>query len=81
MKRSKAWWAALTTDERAVLVGLERAEYHSGSGWNLPTGYSDCGWCSTPTSGGGLCLNCIRLYQSLVSKANASTAEAEGGNV
>ena len=71
MRRTKQWWAALEDWERAVLVGMERAQYHSGSGWNLPDGYSDCGWCSTPTGGGGLCFHCLLELDRIISKADS----------
>jgi len=71
MRRTEAWWAALTRDERCELVQMDRAaKEYGGSNWNLPEGYSSCSWCSTPTSGGGLCPLCSNRHEELIDKAD-----------
>ena len=74
MRRTKAWWARLTESERIHLVGLERASARGGggTGWNLPPGYNDCPYCSTPSSG-GLCRYCLDRLITLIDKANGTT--------
>lgn len=67
MKRTKEWWSMLNKGERAVLVGMERADGVGGSSAYLPVGYSDCGWCSTPTTG-GLCGQCLRQLIRMINK-------------
>lgn len=75
MRRTKEWWARLTKGERIQLVGLERAASRGsgGTGWNLPPGYNDCPYCSTPSSG-GLCRSCLRRLIALIDKANGTIA-------
>lgn len=70
MRRTKEWWARLTADERSRLYWLEEGERHGGSGWNLPEGFSDCGFCSTPTRWGGLCAACSAKLGVLLDKAD-----------
>lgn len=72
MRRTKGWWAQLTAPERSELVALERANHKSGSTWNLPDGYHECGGCSTPASGWGLCTLCGNRVDALIAKANAA---------
>lgn len=71
MRRDKAWWAGLDKGERIRLIWLERgaSELGGGSAY-LPEGYSDCGFCSTPTSGGGLCKDCRNDLMVLIAKAD-----------
>ena len=79
MRRTKDWWAALDQQERREVVNLERADAQGsrGTGWNLPPGYNDCPFCSTP-SGGGLCRYCLRRLIALLRKADgALTVKAE----
>jgi len=73
MKRTKEWWARLTARERSELVMLERDDSQSG-GWGrspyLPDDCSECGHCSTPHSGYGLCPLCSRRLNNLIRKAS-----------
>lgn len=70
MRRSKEFWEHLSETERSELIMLERGDkvYGRGSGY-LPEGYSECGSCSTPTSGGGLCSPCLDRLVTLIEKA------------
>ncbi len=77
-RRSKAWWAALSPEERSELSILEKADYHSGSGWNLPDGYSECGMCSHPSSG-GLCALCYNRLTELLRKADQAIGLGDVG--
>ena len=67
MRRTKEWWAMLTAYERGVLWYLERATQSYGSAY-LPTGYSECSFCSIPTYSGGLCSKCYDEWHHLTHK-------------
>ena len=71
MRRTKEWWGMLTALERSELVVLERASAKGGEtqGWNLPPGFGDCAFCSTPTRG-DLCGVCLRRLIALIDKAD-----------
>ena len=71
-RRSSAWWAALTPEERSLLMYLEKADYHSGSFGGLPEGFSECGGCARPKSGGGLCTYCADRVEALRAKADVA---------
>jgi hypothetical protein len=81
MRRTKAWWATLTKEERCRLVALESGANYHGSGWNLPEGYADCGMCSTPTSCGGLCGYCLNELIALVKKADDAVLHTREGKL
>lgn len=72
MKRTKQWWATLTLGERSELHWLE----YYGSRWStrgpagLPDGCVECGNCSTPHAGVGLCPACSTRLDELINKAN-----------
>ena len=78
MRRTISWWNKLTAAERSELVALERAgarastRMSAGSAY-LPDGYSDCEFCSTPTSV-GLCVACLDRLIALVDKADRRCA-------
>lgn len=79
MKRTKEWWARLTEEERILLVALEDGEEHSGGGggW-YPDDCGECGYCSSPSFGGGLCNPCSKTLDRLLAKANGEViAETE----
>jgi len=75
MKRDKAWWGRLTSEERSDLVYLERSEYRSGSSWNLPDDCSECGACGTPHLSHGLCPRCSDRLRALIVKAGGVSRE------
>ena len=70
MKRTKQWWASLTKEERSELHYLEctNSSYHSSC---IPDDCVECGRCSTPHSGFGLCPMCTERLDRLIEKANA----------
>lgn len=71
MKRDKEWWQNLSPQERSHLVQLERANCHNyGGGDYLPDGMSECGYCSNPHSGYGICPYCNNDLENLINKAN-----------
>lgn len=73
MKRTKEWWAALTREQRSRLVFLERNKKCSGrygGGGYLPDDCCECGACSTPHTGTGLCPYCVRERCELVAAAD-----------
>ena len=73
MRRTKEWWARLDKWERSTLVYLERAEYGGGGyggGGYLPDDCSECGGCSQPTLGIGLCSSCGNRLEELIAKGN-----------
>ncbi len=71
MRRTEAWWARLSKDERSELYWLEQgARSYGRESAYLPEGYSDCGFCSTPCAGGGLCLRCNAKLDKLITKAD-----------
>lgn len=71
MRRTKEWWAVLTAEERNELVYLERAKKHCGGlGGYLPDDCGECGYCSQPCLGGGLCPPCLHRLIFLVGKAD-----------
>ena len=78
MRRTKEWWATLNAGERSELVGLERASAWTGAGggWNLPPGFSDCHYCSTPARG-ELCDSCLDRLIALIEKADTAVIAAE----
>lgn len=75
MRRTKQWWATLAKAERAELVGLEREQNHIYDSAYLPEGYSECGYCSNPTSSGGLCTYCNSRLIELIEKADRALLE------
>ena len=68
MRRTKEWWAMLKPYERTRLWHLERMQWASSSSAYLPYGYGDCPMCSTPSSGGGLCMSCLKEWIRIVHK-------------
>lgn len=68
MRRTKEWWSMLNKGERVMLVILEQDANKIGSSAYLPVGYGDCAFCSTPTSGGGLCIQCLRILARISNK-------------
>jgi len=73
MRRTKAWWAKLDRWERSDLVGMERADSsgYGAGGW-IPDDCCECGWCSTPHLGSGLCSLCLNELMRIIQKANAA---------
>ena len=70
--RYKEW----VDSQRRRIEALELADkQHYGGGPNLPDGYRECGYCSTPTSGGGLCMLCLNHLDDLIHKADALVRE------
>lgn len=71
MRRTSVWYNRLTAGERRVLYQLERANQEPVPGsCFLPEGYSECSFCSTPCSGGGLCPLCSNELSRLISTAD-----------
>ena len=72
MRRTKEWWAQLSTEERSRLVYLERSENLSGSRGTggLPDDCSECGSCGWPHLGTGLCDKCLQEMIDLIEKAD-----------
>lgn len=70
MKRTKTWWARLTPEERSELVYLERADKYGGRSSFLPDDCSECGGCSMPHLGSGLCSLCSKRLEELIRKAD-----------
>lgn len=71
MKRTKAWWARLTHDERVELVYLERNDRSCRSSY-LPDDCSECQACGQPQlGGGGMCTSCHNRKLELIRKANS----------
>ncbi|MHA2066478.1 MAG: hypothetical protein ACXABY_19070 [Candidatus Thorarchaeota archaeon] len=69
MKRTKQWWARLSSLERSELHALERA--HGYSVDSYPDDMSGCGACGTPTPiGFDLCPFCMRRRDELIGKAD-----------
>ena len=69
MRRTKEWWARLSTEERSRLVYLEKyTTQASGRCCYLPDDCGECHTCSTPTLGGGLCDVCSRELDKLIQK-------------
>lgn len=79
MRRTKEWWRRLDKWERAELVALERADSRVGSGGSayLPDDCSECGHCSTPHLGYGLCPLCSSRLEQLIQKANGELIRRE----
>lgn len=74
MKRTKEWWGRLTHDERCELVALERAGNDSYGSSRIPDDCNECGYCSTPHLGSGLCPICSNRLSELYRKTEG------GGN-
>lgn len=78
MRRTKEWWGRLTKGERIRLVYLERSENQSGSyggGGYLPDDCCECGSCSTPHLGMGLCQSCRNEMMKIITKGNNNIIE------
>lgn len=71
MRRTKAWWAKLTSEERAYVCYFERHrnEIIHNDGY-LPDDCSECPICGSPELGGGVCTWCQNTYDRLIEKAN-----------
>jgi len=72
MKRDKKWWARLSQDERMELTWLERDQHHGRRSAYIPDDCSECGHCSTPHLGSGLCPLCDKRLDELLSKADGN---------
>ena len=71
MRRTKEWWNRLSKGERIRLVYLEHAPSGGyGGGGYLPDDCSECGGCSQPMLGCGLCQWCSRELSELIGKAD-----------
>ena len=75
MKRTKGWWAALTFGERSELHWLEVhsskwTTFRSDRAGLIPDDCSECGNCSTPHAGIGLCPVCSDRLDFLINKAD-----------
>lgn len=68
MKRDKAFWGRLDKFERSELIWLERDAKHSGHSNMIPDDCVECGHCSTPHSGTGLCPLCDRRLNQILDK-------------
>ena len=72
MRRTKEWWAALTADERAHLVFIERnanGGVNYGGGGYLPDDVGECPACGQ-LSRYGLCGYCSDSLEKYIAKAN-----------
>ena len=78
MKRTKQWWSRLTKGERIELMSLEQDQYHGGGSAYIPDDCSECGHCSTPHLGYGLCPICNNRLGELIDKAFISTPHIAG---
>ena len=71
MKRTKEWWSRLSKEERIELYHLEHSRSSRfGAGGYIPDDCCECGYCSTPHLGTGLCQLCQNRLDQLVEKAN-----------
>ena len=68
-RRTKEWWANLTSQERSRLYWLERDARYSSRSSRIPDDCSECGHCSTPHLGTGLCPMCDRELDLIIRKA------------
>jgi hypothetical protein len=68
VRRTREWYARLLPSERNELYYLERAAKTNLASSHLPEGYGDCGYCSTPTGGGGLCSRCNQRLNEIIAK-------------
>lgn len=74
MKRTKAWWAALTKEERSELHHLEYANslwQHRGDKGRLKCNY--CNENSHSHNWERLCPKCLKKLNQLIQKANNAT--------
>lgn len=69
MRRTRQWWSKLTHGERSELHWLELHNSKYGSA-GLPDDCSECGVCSTPHLGIGLCPTCSKRLDELINKAD-----------
>lgn len=69
MRRDKKWWNRLSSQERSELVWLERDANRGGRSSMIPDDCFECGSCSTPHAGYGLCPLCSRRLGLLIAKA------------
>lgn len=70
-KRTKEWWARLSSHERSELFMLERSgNYRRHGGGYLADNCGYCDYCGEPMVGSGLCGDCARRIDYLINKAN-----------
>jgi predicted Zn-ribbon and HTH transcriptional regulator len=82
MKRTKAWWGCLSVEERKRLVFLEHADKSLSSGYSaggmIPDDCCECGACSQPHLGSGLCPTCLHELIKLIEKADMKMQDKVG---
>ena len=75
---AKLYWTNLTKKERSRYMYLQTAPSNSyGGGGYLPDDCSECGACSQPTLGSGLCHNCYTEWQALRDKLTGKALEGK----
>lgn len=74
MRRNKAWWGRLNSQERSELVWLEQGANRGGRSSMIPDDCSECGSCGSPHLGYSLCPLCSRRWRSLITKAEQKEA-------
>lgn len=71
MRHDKTWWARLELEERAIVMGMWKADKHNGPlGGYYPDDCGECPWCSNPSLGGGLCGWCRKELIALERKGD-----------
>lgn len=73
MPRLSKFWNNLSVEERSRLIYLERSDKKSsgyGGGGMLPDDCGECGACSQPHLGTGLCSYCLNELIALCDKGN-----------
>lgn len=74
--RTKEWWGRLTKEERSRLVYLEKASSRYSA--LIPDDCCECGACSTPHLGVGLCPRCFNELCRLIEKADGGIENERG---
>lgn len=73
-KRTRAWWARLTTEEQYDLWHLERhanpTQYHYGWPWNIYLREGRCKHCGAVSDAVPLCERCNGRRLRLIAKAD-----------
>lgn len=74
MRRTEQWWSKLTADERSELHWLEKynSKWATRGSAGLPDDCLECGNCSTPHAGVGLCPVCSQRLEFLINKADSA---------
>lgn len=77
MRRTKEFYRRLEEWERSEIDALEKNKFRWSAGFNIPDDCVECGHCSTPHVGTGLCQICARRLDYLIAKGEGRLNDDE----